>query len=306
MLSIRGKVPRRRSFRRVPWWLMVPALMILVVWVIWPILLSFYVAMTNLNVFYLANWISAPFVGLQNFAAVFNSHNAIGSGFVRSLEEALIFTISAIAIGLPLGVLAAMAMNRPFRGRVGLRVLFLVPYAIPIFVSGLVWRLMFLQRVGLVDRLLALVIPTKINMFWLIGPQAMIAMIVANVWSSWPFFYLFTLGALQGISPQLYEAGELDGANGTKLFWRITLPLIARPLMIATILSFIYHFNNVTTPYVLFGTTPPSSVDTLPLNIYLFGFSDSLFGSASAMSVISMMILIIPVIFWLRMRKGSQ
>jgi multiple sugar transport system permease protein len=134
----------------------------------------------------------------------------------------------------------------------------------------------------------------------LIGPHALVSLIMANVWSSWPFFYLFALGALQGVPRDVYDAADIDGSSGGRTFLAITLPLISRALIIAATLSFIYHFNNFTTPYVLFGTTPPPSADTLPLNVYLFGFSEMQFGAATAMTILSMVILSVPMVFYLR------
>ncbi len=286
--------------QRVPFWMLIPGLGVLLIFAFMPIAVSVYTSLTNLNVFYLANWATAPFVGLANYLQVFSPVTPVGHGFWSSLAEVLIFTGAAIVIGLPMGMLAALAMNRPFRGRAWIRILFLLPYAIPIFVSGIVWRFMFLQHIGLVDRLLGIVNPAAANTFWLIGPHAMLALIMTNVWSSWPFFYLFILGALQSIPKEVYDAAHIDGASETRTFFSITLPLIKRSLMIATTLSFIYHFNNFTTPFVLFGTTPPPSADILPLNIYLFGFSDMQFGSAAAMSILSILILIIPMALYLR------
>ena len=291
---------------RIPWWMFIPGGLVMTVFIVWPILVSLYTSLTNLNVFFLANWLTAPFVGLGNYGQIFNPATPVGNSFWLSLGEALAFTLSAIILGLPLGVVAALAMNRPLRGRAGFRILFLMPYAIPIFVSGLVWRFMLLQRIGLVDRILGLIYPPWGHVFWLIGPNALVSLIAANVWSSWPFFYLFALSALQTVPSEVYDAADIDGSSGSKTFFAVTLPLIARSLVIAGTLSFIYHFNNFTTPYVLFGSTPPPSADILPLNIYLFGFSQMRFGAATAMSILSMIILAAPMAFYLRAMRVRE
>lgn len=296
----RRRVSRVPSKARVAWWMLLPGLILLVIFMLWPIGVSVYTSFTNLTVFYLANWLSAPFVGLANYTAMLATNNPVGSQFWMSLANALIFTGAAIVIGLPLGTVAALAVHRSFRGRAFFRVLFIIPYAIPAFVTGLLWHLMLLQGVGLVDHVLGFFDQSLQNTFWLIGPHAMVSLIAVNVWGSWPFMYLFALGALQGVPDEMYEAARMDGAGSWALFRRITIPLIARPLLIAVALSFIYHFNNFTTPYVLFGNTPPPAATTLPLNIYLFGFSDMQFGAATAMAVASMVVLIIPIIVYLR------
>lgn len=294
---------KARKKLSMPWWMMVPGLALLVLFMVWPIMVSLYTSFTNLNVFYLANWLSAPFVGVANYVAMLTTTNPVGAQFWLSLGNALIFTGAAIIISVPLGTVAALAVHRSFPGRPFFRVLFIVPYAIPAFVTGLLWHLMLLQGVGLVDHVLGLVNLSLKNTFWLIGPQSMVSLIAVNVWGSWPFMYLFAIGALQSVPEELYEAAKIDGAGSWDLFRRITIPMITRPLLIAVALSFIYHFNNFTTPFVLFGTTPPPSATTLPLNIYLFGFSDMQFGAATAMAIASMVVLIIPVVIYLRTFK---
>ena len=297
---------RRSIVRRVPWGFLAPGIVIVVLYALWPICVTVFMSLENLNIFFLANWLQAPFVGLGNYWAAFQPNSPMGSIFWPTLENALIFTVSAIALGLPMGFMAASAMNRRMRGRAFFRVLFIIPYAIPVFVSGLAWRLMFMQQTGAVDRMMALLHLGNGQTFWLIGSNSIIALIIANVWSSWPFFYLFILAALQSVPTELYEAGKLDGAGGWGLVRYITLPQIGTPILISVSLSFIYHFNNFSLPFVMFGTTPPNQANTLPLNIYLFGFSNMQFGAGAAMAVISMVIVLIPMVLYIRtVRVGT-
>ncbi len=297
---------RQSSVRRVPWGFLVPGVLLVAAYALWPIIVTIYMSLENLNIFFLANWLHAPFVGVGNYVAAFEPNSPVGSVFWPTLENALVFSACAIGIGLPMGFLAASAMNRNMVGRAFFRVLFIVPYAIPVFVSGLAWRLMFMQQTGAVDRVMALLHLGNGQTFWLIGSNSMVALIIANVWSSWPFFYLFILAALQSVPGELYEAGRLDGAAAWGLLRYITLPQIAKPVLISVSLSFIYHFNNFSLPFVMFGTTPPNQANTLPLNIYLFGFSNMQFGAGAAMAVISMAIVLIPMILYIRtVRVGN-
>jgi len=298
-LSDRGRRQSRHRWR-VPWLLGAPCAVFMVIFYLWPVLISLYLSLTRLNVFYLAHWLDAPFIAFGNYRALFDPSTPFGAEFLSSLKAASIFTCSAIIIGLPLGVLGAVALSRPVLGRGVFRALFVLPYAIPVYVSALIWRLMLIERIGLIDRIANLILPGAARTYWLIGPNAIWAIVMANTWASWPFFYLFALGAMQGIPHELYEASSLDGAGAASSFRRITLPLIKRPLLIAAALSFIYHFNNFTTPFVMFGTTAPPTATTLPLTAYLFGFTEENFGAATAISVLSMVVLMIPMIFYLR------
>jgi multiple sugar transport system permease protein len=166
--------------------------------------------------------------------------------------------------------------------------------------------MMFLNGTGLVDRSLAAIHVANINTYWLLGPNSFWAMVIADTWASWAFIYIMVLAGLQSISSDQYEASNMDGANSWQKLTRIVLPQLRHVLGLALLLSTLYHFNNFTLPFVMFGTPPPLQADVLPLNIYVSSFQLFNFGLGGAMSVITLIIMLVPGFLYIRaLRLGE-
>ncbi|MCL4544738.1 MAG: ABC transporter permease subunit [Chloroflexi bacterium] len=271
-----------------PFSLLIPTVVLLVVVVVVPFILGVWVSLTSLNQYTIAHWISAPFIGLSNYITSFGQINAIGASFSQSISVSLSFSILTTLIILPVGVGAALLLNEQFPARGVFRALFLLPYVIPTFVNGIVWRLMFLNGFGLVDQMLSVLHLASKETFWLIGPNAFWALVMADVWATWPFIYLMALAALQGIPSDVYDSATVDGAGPVSSLFRVTLPIIWPTLALAALLSTINHFNNFALPFVMFGTPPPPATDVLPVTVYINSFQVFNFGLGSAMSVLSL------------------
>ena len=231
----------------------------------------------------------------------------IGASALISLGVSLAFSLLTTLLITPIGILAALTVNTKFRGRTIVRALYLIPYVLPGFVTALVWRMMFLNRTGLVDRFLAALHVANINTYWLLGPNSFWAMVIADVWASWAFIYIMVLAGLQSIPQDVYEAADVDGANSWQKLTRLVLPQLRHILGLALLLSTLNHFNNFTLPFVMFGTPPPTQADVLPLNIYVTSFQSFNFGLGGAMSVITLIIMLIPGFLYIRvLRLGER
>lgn len=289
-----------------PLWLMSPSVVLLIVIIGIPLLIAIYISFLNLDQYTLRSWISAPWVGLGNYVTALTTGNVVGASALLSLGVSLAFSLLTTFLITPIGILAALTVNTSYRGRTLVRTLYLIPYVIPTFVTALVWRMMFLNGTGLVDRFLAAIHVASINTYWLLGPNSFWAMVIADVWASWAFIYIMVLAGLQSISGDLYEAADMDGANAWQKLTRIVLPQLRRILGLALLLSTLNHFNNFTLPFVLFGTPPPIQADVLPLNIYVSSFQLFNFGLGGAMSVITLIIMLIPGFLYIRaLRLGE-
>lgn len=289
-----------------PYLFLLPALILLAALVYVPLVTGVYISLTGLNEYTLTRWLSAPFVGLSNYASGLNPHSPIGSTVLGSALTSVVFSGATTLGDLPLGIGAALLVHQRLPGRGVFRALFLLPYIVPTFVIALVWRLMFMNGWGLVDRLLGLVHPGWQNTYWLIGPNALPAMILADVWASWPFVYLMVLAGLQTIPEEILDAAAVDGADSWLRLRHVILPLLGPTLALTSLLSTIFHFNNFTLPYVLFGTSPPPDANVLPLNIYVNSFVTFNFGLGAAMSVISLLLMLTPAVFYLRAAAGRS
>lgn len=299
-------VARRRLGRRVPYWLLAPSLLLLAAIVYLPLLFSLYLSTTGLNQYTIGDWLHAPFVGLRHYVDTLEPSGPLTSSLLNSVKVSTLFSVLTTVLITPIGVGAALLMNERLRGRALLRAVMLLPYVIPTFVNAILWRLLFMNGTGVVDQLLARLHLASPQTFWLIGPNSFWAMIVADVWASWPFVYLMTLAALQTVPSDLYDAARVDGAPLWARFTRITVPLIRSTLALALVLSTINHFNNFTLPFVMFGATPPEQVNVLPLNIYVNSFVTFNFGLGAAMSVVALVIMVVPAAVYLRAARVGE
>jgi multiple sugar transport system permease protein len=292
---------------RRPMWLMWPSIVFLVLIIGIPFLIAFYISFLQLDQYTLRSWVNAPWVGLSNYVSSLAAGNVVGASTLLSLGISVAFSLLTTLLITPIGILGALTVNTQFRGRAVVRALYLIPYVIPTFVTALVWRMMFLNRTGLVDRVLSGFHLANINMYWLLGPNSFWAMVIADVWASWAFIYIMVLAGLQSIPSDVYDAADVDGANAWQKLTRIVLPQLRHILGLALLLSTLNHFNNFTLPFVMFGTPPPVQADVLPLNIYVSSFQLFNFGLGGAMSVVTLILMLIPGLLYIRtLRLGEE
>lgn len=284
----RGRVRQRR-----PLWLMLPGVVLLVLVVGLPFGLAVWMGFLELDQYSLRDWVNAPWIGVANFVEAVTA-----STMPHSLWVSVSFSVLTTVFAAPIGIVAALTVNGRLRGRSLIRSLYLVPYVLPQFVTGAMWRVM-LQPDGAINRALQLIgLPGSSQ--WLVGPVSFWALVVVDVWASWAFIYLMTLAGLQTIESELYEAADVDGVTWWQKIRHIILPQLRGPLSLALLLSTLHHFNNFTLPFLLFGMPAPEAVNVLPVNVYQTSFHVFRFGLGAAMSVISLVILTIPAWFYLR------
>jgi arabinogalactan oligomer / maltooligosaccharide transport system permease protein len=191
------------------------------------------------------------YVGLRNFSRIIHS-SLIRDPFLRVFVWTIVFATTVVFLSFALGLLLAMTLNKP-----GLalqrtyRSLLIIPFAVPAFLSLLVWQGLLNDDFGVVNRALHISIP------WLFDPTwARVSVILVSVWLGVPYFFLVCLGALQSIPAELVEAATVDGAGPWQVFRKVRLPLLlvaVAPLLIA---SFAFNFNNFGNVYLLTGGGP--------------------------------------------------
>jgi multiple sugar transport system permease protein len=289
-----------------PLWLTWPSVALLAIVIIVPFLIAFYISFLGLNQNTLQQWVHAPWVGLTNYVQGLTGGSVVGASTVESVVVSVGFSVLTTLFITPIGILAALTVNTSFRGRTILRSLYLVPYVIPTFVNAVLWRMMFLNHSGLVDQFLAKIHVASIDTYWLLGGNSFWALVIADTWASWAFIYLIVLAGLQSVPREMYEAADIDGANSWQKLTRVVLPQLRQILGLGLLLSTLNHFNNFTLAYVMFGTPPPSQADVLPLNVFVNSFQLFNFGLGAAMSVITLLVMLIPGFIYLRaMRLGE-
>ena len=302
----RRRLRRRPPMLRPPYWMMGPSLLLLAIVVFIPMLFAFWVSVIGLNQYTVGDWLHAPFVGLAQYGETLTPKGPLFTSLMNSIKVSVIFSLATTAAILPIGVGAALVLNQRLAARGLFRTVALLPYIIPTFVNAIVWRLIFMTGTGPADVILSDLHLASRQTYWLIGPNTLWAMIIADVWAAWPFVYMMTLAALQTIPDDLYGAAAVDGAGGLQRFRHVTMPGISSTLGLAVVLSTINHFNNFTLPFVMFGESPPDQVNVLPLNIYVNSFVTFNFGLGAAMSVVALVIMLVPAVIYLRAARVGE
>ena len=250
-------------------------------------------------------------VGLANFARVLTDSRIAGP-FLKTLLWNLFFAVASVLATFALGLGIALALHQDrLRGRSLYRVLLVLPYAMPSFAMLLVWRDLFNQDFGLINRL------TGLHVDWFGTPwTARLAVIGVQLWLGYPYMFLVATGALQAIPREMGEAASVDGATAAQRFRRITLPLLLVALTPLLISSFAYNFNNFNAIYLTTdggpfpaGNSGIGATDLLITYTYrlAFGGSGAQFGFAAAISVyIFAIVAVISVVGFRRTRKQEE
>jgi ABC-type sugar transport system permease subunit len=186
------------------------------------------------------------------------------------------------------GLWLALVMHHARRGRSALRVLVLLPWAIPAAASALVWRFLFDGQAGLVNEILVAAHVLSAPRVWLVDPAlAWIPIIAADVWKTTPFVALLLLAGLQNIDQSLHDAARIDGARPWREFIEITLPLLRPAIVVALAFRAVDAFRVFDLIYVLTGGGPGTATESVSLYTFSMLLQKLRFGYASALSVIS-------------------
>lgn len=278
----------RQRERRIGWWLITPALLVLVLVFAYPIGRAFWLSLFEQN---LGTELTAEFNGLGNYARLF------GDGrFWRSLWNTSIFTVVSIVLELILGMAIALVLDKSFRGRGLVRTAALIPWALPTAVMGLAWAWIFNDQFGVVNDILGRIGLISEPITWLGDPfRAMLALIIADVWKTTPFIAIILLAGLQSISSDLYEAHSIDGANPVQSFFQITLPLLAPQILIALLFRFAQAFGIFDLVQVMTGGGPAGATEVVSIYIYATVRRYLDFGYGAALVVVTFLLLILAV-----------
>jgi arabinogalactan oligomer / maltooligosaccharide transport system permease protein len=283
-----------QRIRGSPYLFILPALIGLLFIVLYPFAFNIFIAFTNMNVYHVRSYtIVAPF--WKNFAFVFTD-----PAFVQVLENSFIWTFTNVLPTVGLGLVLAFVLNSKVRGKTIYRLFMIVPWAMPSFITLLVWRGMYNYEFGIINALLAEVGIPAVN--WLNGScfYAFLAIVVANIWLGYPFMMIIFSGALQSIPNELYEAASIDGATGFTRMRHITIPLIKPTIVIALLLGSIWTFNNFNSAYLITQGGPGICTTIFITQAYNQAFSYFNFALAATYAFIAFVILFVPGFFWTR------
>ncbi|KAB8141666.1 sugar ABC transporter permease [Chloroflexia bacterium SDU3-3] len=303
-----GKKGGRRSDRLTAAAYLAPATLVLMLINIFPIFYTLYLSLTNRNGptrFAEGNyWIT----GLQNYERLLKD-----ADFYLVLGKTALYAVLCVALFFIVGLTFALILNDPaIRARSLWRTLLILPWAVPYWITALIWKFLFHGQYGPINQALRAIGLNPPD--WLLnGSTAFIAITVVNVWLSFPFFMLVLLGGLQSIPDELYEAADLDGASRPDKLFSITLPLL-RPVAIpAIILSLITTLKIFETIFLMTGGGPttkigqPGATELLLVWAYNQGFQGSQrFGLVGAFSVVVFLILLVVTIVYTKVTNATR
>jgi len=288
----------RSSLRRMPYWLLSPAVLATLIVVFYPMLQA---GITSLYYDVLWKPKATRFIGFDNFVAI-----ARDPVFWASLGRTAIWIGITVPLQLALGFVTALLLNQQFRWRTLARSLILIPWALPSVVIGLMWSWIYHPQVGLLNDLLLRVGLLNTAIPWLASPDtALYSIITALVWQGFPFFAIMILAGLQTIPTNLYEAAAIDGATTWQQFVEITLPGLKSVLVTAVMLRIIWVANSMDVIYVMTGGGPGYATHTLPLYAFKRTYSSMDFGYGSALAVTFALLLLGFIVLYLR-RVGKS
>lgn len=306
-----GRIPVRHARRRalLPYLLLAPAIGFELVIHVVPMLTGIWMSSLQLTKFFIADWAAAPRIGLGNYRLVLDVDSAAGAGLLRAFLVTCAFTTIVLAFSWSFGMIAALALRKRFPGRGVLRTLFLIPYALPVYAGVIAWKFMFQKDTGAVNHLLADNLGILADKpFWLIGENAFWAVVVVSAWRLWPFAFLMLMAGIQSLPDDVFEAAAMDGARPFTIWRTITMPMLRPVNTVLVLVMFLWTFNDINSPFVLFGASQPPAGDLLSFHIYNASFLTWNFGTGAAMSVLLLAFLLLVTLCYLMLvrRKGNR
>ncbi|MAQ94361.1 MAG: sugar ABC transporter permease [Rhodothermaceae bacterium] len=281
--------PRRSEAWSRRWFLAAllgPTGLVVLAVVAFPFVYNVAISFSNMNIYTLRDW---ELIGLDQYVAVF-AEPAFWGVFLKTI----IWTLVNVVFHVGLGVFLAVILHQSFiKGKSAWRVLLILPWAVPQYITALTWRGMFNYEFGAVNLLVESFGGGAVS--WLSDPlTAFIAAILTNIWLGFPFMMVIALGGLQSIPGELYEAAEVDGASAWRQFWSITAPLLKPVMLPAITLGTIWTFNNINVVWLVSnGGEPNDQTHILVSYVYEAAFSMYRFGWAAALSMVIFAVLFV-------------
>ncbi|RIQ20646.1 sugar ABC transporter permease [Jiangella rhizosphaerae] len=296
-----------RQESRLAFRLISPTLLIVLVVVVLPVVWTISLAFQDVR---LINLRDAGFFGeydLDNFTTVFGS-----SGFWSSLWTTVVYTVGATLGSIVIGLIAALALRRPFRGRGVLRAAMLLPYVAPVVAATFVWSVALNPQFGIVNdwgtRFLGWDEPVpflsqrdySVGLFGMdvTVPLALLTVIAFEAWRYFPFAFLFIIARLQALPSELDEAAVVDGTSIWQRFRYITLPQLMPVIALLTILRFIFTFNKFDDIYLLTGGG--AGTEVVSIRVYEFLTARTDIGAAAAQSLVLAAVLVVFIAVYMR------
>lgn len=271
----------RRRVDYFPYLMLIPALLLTLSIVAYPLIETFRLSLTNASM-----RPTSEYIGLENYIEIFDDN------FLEIITRTFLWVALSVSGKILLGVLGAVLLNAALPGRALFRVLVMPPWIVPIAIGVFMWGWMYNGQFGIISglgqRLGILDGPLE---FMAYGNTAFAATVITDIWVGTPLVSLYLVAAMQSISPDLYEAAWTDGAGRFYRFRRITLPLIAPAIATMALLSTIWTFNSFDIIWILTEGGPRGATTTMIIDTYKTAISRFDYGEGAARAVMILLVL---------------
>lgn len=267
-------------------------------------IVSLYPLLSSLSLGFTERSLLSPessFVGLDNVIEVLTGR------FLPVLRTTLVFALGSTLLSALLGLGAALLLNRGIRGQALLRGVLLFPWVTPGVVVAFVWLWIFNANYGVLNGALRQLGLVDSNVHWLGQPAlAMVALIVAKSWNTFPWMMVMFLAALQNVPRDLLEAAAADGARPLRRLWHVTLPHLRGVIGVVLLLGVIWNFQHFEIIYVLTEGGPAGATTTFAIELYNQAFRAYDLGTAGAMGIVWMACLAVLAAVYFRLTADDR
>src|SRR3954465_1450885 len=247
-----------------------------------------------------------PWVGLNNYTDLFKSGSRDGADFWRSIRATAIFTVFSVPLLVVIPLAVALLLNRKFPGRTFFRAVFFTPFVLGVAVVGVLFRFLLDPNIGVVNQYLHDA-GVQRNIPWITQlPWAWISLVSMTVWWTLGFNAIIYLAGLQDISPELYDAADVDGAGAWQRFRSVTLPGLRPVMVFVTTVTILNSANMFGQALLVTNGAPANETRTAVFYISQVGLRQYRQGAAAAMSYIFAIILVIVSLINFRLFRGPQ
>ena len=288
----------RRIQRVQPYLLLAPSLLILTVFLLFPLIWNVYLSMHDVtfsNI--LKNW---EFVGLRNFADLLSDPD-----FYSSLKVSVLFVGGSVALQFLVGLVIAVLLNQQVRGSNALLALLIIPWTVSAVITGFSFKFIFNDDFGILNYGLEKMGLEPVA--WLSDPGVVVwTIVIANMWHGTPFTILFLSAGLLSINPIVYEAATIDGASKIRSFFYITLPLLKPFIVINIILITMWSVNFFDLILVMTNGGPLFASTTGSLFMYREAFEFGLLSKGSAVGIFLILVNLVLAYSYIKLFKGNK
>lgn len=293
-----------------------PALVTMLLLVFGPFFYGITLSFTDQSIYNTDKPLSEIWVGIENFRTILSDFEVFREtadgrtinfqNFYWTLGFTVVWTVTNVAIGVSVGLVLALLLNTRGLALTGFyRVALILPWAMPNYITALIWKGMFHSQFGVINQVIQIFGGDPIS--WFESPfTSFLTVLSTNGWLSFPFMMVISLGALQSIPSDLYEAAQVDGANRWQQFRTITLPSLKPALVPAVILSVVWTFNMFNIIFLVSEGQPGGATEILITKAYKIAFEQYRYGYAAAYSTLIFLILLGYGVWQNRVTKATE